>query len=150
MSVGMNEKSDTRQTFRYEGGQDIRDRAFEFACRVVMLCQKLYEGGGVGRMLVYQLLTCSGATATMLEEARAAESDPDFVSKCCISLKECRESWTRLRICAKCRIGPQKDVMELVQESSELIAIINTIIRNKRLKMAASASGRRRVFRAPS
>ena len=120
----------------YERGQDIRDRTFEFACRVVMLCQKLYEGGGVGRMLVYQLLTCTSSTATMLEEGRAAESDPDFVSKCSISLKECRESWTRLRICATCRLGPQTEVKELVQESSELIAIISTIIRNKRAKMA--------------
>jgi four helix bundle protein len=84
----------------------------------------------------------------MLEEARAAESDADFVSKCCISLKECRESWTRLRICVKCRLGAPPDVKELVQESSELIAIVNTIIRNKRLKMKARP-GKRSKF-APS
>ena len=139
----MIEKNASKQSSGYEGGQDIRERAFEFACRVVMLCQGLYDGGGVGRLLVAQLLTCSGSTATMLEEGRAAESDADFVSKCSISLKECRESWTRLRICAKCRLGPQAEVTELVQESSELIAIISTIVRNKRLKMKMIAPRRR-------
>jgi four helix bundle protein len=125
-AVGVIEKNATRHISGYDGGQDIRDRTFEFACRVVMLCQKLYETGGVGRLLVYQLLTCSGSTATMLEEGRAAESDADFVSKCSISLKECRESWTRLRICARCRLGPQTEVKELVQESSELISQVSS------------------------
>ena len=134
----------------YEGGQDIRERAFNFACRVVTLCQKLYETGGVSRMVVPQLLACSSSTATMLEEARAAESDADFISKCCISLKECRESWTRLRICAKCRLGPPSEVREVVQESSELIAIINTIIRNKRLTVKIKKSTYRRSTSKPA
>src|SRR5712672_481143 len=59
-----------------------------------LILSKLYENGGVSRLLVAQLIACSSATATMLEEAKAAESDADFISKCCISLKECRESWT--------------------------------------------------------
>jgi four helix bundle protein len=144
LSVHMNENRSAHNS-NYSGGQNIRDRAFEFACRVVALCQKLYDAGGLSRLLVPQLLACSGATATMLEEARAAESDADFVSKCSISLKECRESWTRLRICAKCHLGPPSDVEELVQESSELIAIVNTIIRNKRLRMKARPVRRRNL-----
>ncbi|OFW26544.1 MAG: hypothetical protein A3H97_05910 [Acidobacteria bacterium RIFCSPLOWO2_02_FULL_65_29] len=59
----------------YENGQDIRDRTFTFACRVVKFCQKLSTEGGVGRMMVPQLVNCSTSTAAMLEEARAAESD---------------------------------------------------------------------------
>jgi four helix bundle protein len=53
------------------------------------------EAGGIGRLMVAQLLDCSMSFATMLEEARGAESDADFISKCCISLKAYRESWTR-------------------------------------------------------
>src|SRR5262245_46143074 len=70
-----------------------------------------------------------------LRPRTSAESDADFISKCCISLKECRESWTRLRICQQCRFGSPNEVTELVQEIDELIAIITTIIRNKRSKM---------------
>ena len=61
-------KNATTQISAYEGGQDIRNRAFEFACRVALLCQKLYERGGVARLFVSQLLACSSSTATMLEE----------------------------------------------------------------------------------
>src|SRR5207247_7377293 len=54
----------------FENGQDIRDRAFEFGCRVVKFCQQLSDSGGVGRLMVPQLLSCSLSCATMLEEAR--------------------------------------------------------------------------------
>jgi len=63
----------------FEDGQDIRDRAFAFACQATRFCQRLYDGGGVGRMMVPQLVSCSLSFATMLEEARGAESDADFI-----------------------------------------------------------------------
>jgi four helix bundle protein len=86
--------------------------------------------------MVPQLLNCSLSFATMLEEARSAESDADFISKCCIGLKEARESWTRVRVCQRCRIGPQSTVSVLVGEGNELIAIVTTIIKNKRKSVA--------------
>ena len=127
----------------FEAGQDIRDRAFDYACRVVDFCQKLSEGPSIGRLMVPQLLNCSLSFATMLEEARAAESDADFISKCCIGLKECRESWTRMRVCQRCRIGPQNDSVALVREANELISIVGTIIRNKRRSVAAKLAARK-------
>ncbi len=129
------------QRSTHESGQDIRDRSFAFACSVVTLSQKLYDDRGVSRLLVAQLIACSAATATMLEEAKAAESDADFISKCCISLKECRESWTRLRICEKCRLGEPREVMDLVRESNELVSILTAIIRNKRTTMRINKRG---------
>jgi four helix bundle protein len=121
----------------FENGQDIRDRAFEYACGVVGFCQQLDEARGIGGLMVPQLLACSLSFAAMLEEARAAESDADFISKCCISLKECRESWTRMRVCARRKIGPQQEVRELVQEGNELISIVTAIVNNKRKSVAA-------------
>jgi len=87
--------------------------------------------------MVPQLLNCSLSFATMLEEAPAAESDADFISKYCIGLKECRESWTRMRVCQKCRKGPPSEAQALVRESDELIAIVTTIIKHKRRNVAA-------------
>jgi four helix bundle protein len=121
----------------FENGQDIRDRAFDYACRVVEFCEQLTAAGGVGRLMVPQLLDCSLSFATMLEEARAAESDADFISKCCISLKECRESWTRIRVCCRGKKGPENIATGLVREGGELIAIVSTIITNKRRSVAA-------------
>jgi four helix bundle protein len=116
----------------YRSGQDIRDRSFAFACRVVEFCHEVYCAGGVGRILVPQLVNCSTSVAAMLEEARAAESRRDFISKCCITLKECREASTRLRICEACRIGPPEKAHDLVQEAGELVSIIGTIVHNTR------------------
>ncbi|HJZ73354.1 MAG TPA: four helix bundle protein [Vicinamibacterales bacterium] len=121
----------------FEGGQDIRDRAFEYACEVVGFCEYLSAGDRVSRLMVPQLLSCSLSFATMLEEARGAESDRDFISKCCIGLKECRESWTRLRVCERRKKGPPVTTRQLVQEGSELIAIVARIIATKRKSSAA-------------
>jgi len=121
----------------FENGQDIRDRAFEYGCCIVAFCEELMAAGGVGRLMVPQLLSCSLSFATMLEEARAAESDADFISKCCIGLKECRESWTRMRVCGRRKIGPVADSRRLIQEGNELIAIVSAIVRNKKGNVAA-------------
>jgi four helix bundle protein len=121
----------------YEAGQDIRDRAFEYACEVVAFCEHLSSGDSVSRLMVPQLLNCSLSFATMLEEARGAESDDDFISKCCIGLKECRESWTRIRVCERRKKGPLTAARQLVQEGNELIAIVATIIGHKRKSVAA-------------
>ena len=134
----------TERPSTFEDGQDIRDRTFAFACRVVGFCEDLYERGGVARMMVAQLLSCSLSCATMLEEARAAESDADFISKCAISLKEGRESWTRLRVCERRGLGSSDESRQLVQEANELISIITTIIRNKRQNAAAAKPKPRR------
>ena len=92
--------------------------------------------------MVPQLLSCSLSFATMLEEARAAERDADFISKCCSSLKECRESWTRLRVCERCTIGETSNARALVREASELIAIEAAIISNKRQSFAAKLAAK--------
>ena len=91
--------------------------------------------------MVPQLLSCS-LFATMLEEARGAESDADFISKCCIALKECREAWVRLRVCEACRIGPPTEARELVREANELVSIIGAIVRNARKNAGAIVAPR--------
>lgn len=126
----------------HEDGQDIRNRTFRFACRVVSFCQQVYERGGVGRMLVPQLVNSSTSFAAMLEEARAAESKRDFISKCSIGLKECRESHVRLRVMEASGIGPPEEARELSREANELIAVVTAIARNTRRNAGLSRPDR--------
>jgi len=93
--------------------------------------------------MVPQILSCSLSFAAMLEEARAAESDNDFISKCGIGLKECRESWLRLRVCERRRIGSHGEVKALVQEGNELISIVTTTIKKKRRNVMAKRESER-------
>ena len=142
-SPGMDKPNPT-----YEDGQDIRDRTFEFACRVVRLCEKLYEAGGIARMMVQQLLDCGTSASAMMEEARAGESTRDFISKCCIALKELRESHVRLRIHEACKIGPPAETSALRQEANELVSIVWTIVRNTRANagLTNNSASKRRSF----
>jgi four helix bundle protein len=68
----------------------------------------------------------------MREEARAAESTRDFISQSSIALKECRESWMRLRIFQARRIGDPEEITPLVNEANELVSILTTIVANTR------------------
>ena len=117
-------------------GQDIRDRAFEFACQIVEYCDDLMKRDGVGRVLAPQLLRCGTSIGANLEEARGGESRRDFISKCSISLKEARESLFRLRVAGRCLLGPKGKATALAKEAKELAAIIGAIVRNARHNLA--------------
>ena len=133
----------------YEDGQDIRDRTFDFSCCVVAFCKRLYEAGGVARLMTAQLLNCATAVPAMLEEARAAESKRDFISKASIGLKEARESHVRLRMCRRCTVGPGDEADKLVDEANQIVSILTAIIRNTRRNAAAEkttkSAGRTRI-----
>jgi four helix bundle protein len=68
----------------------------------------------------------------MLEEARAAESRRDFISKCSIALKESREAHVRLRMHEACAVGPLPEASALRAEAQEIVSIIGAIVRNTR------------------
>jgi four helix bundle protein len=113
-------------------GENIRDRAFEFACNVVGYCDELFRREGVGRVLAPQLLRCATSIGANLAEARAGESRADFISKCSIALKEARETEFRLRVAVRCQIGSLKTAAALANEAGELSAILGAIVRNTR------------------
>jgi four helix bundle protein len=115
--------------------KDIKQRAFEFALRIVKLCQHLDKQPGVPRTLAYQLLKAGTSVGANIEEAQAGQSRPDFISKNSIALeaRECHY-WLRLLIAAK--IMPEKRLAELRDEAEELMRILGSIvIRTKRRTM---------------
>jgi len=114
--------------------RDIRERTFEFAVRVVKLCQNLDSVPGVSRTLANQLLRSATSVGANVEEAQAGQSKADFESKLNISLKEAREAHYWLRLLTAAEIIPNKKLAPLTQEANELIAILTTILKNSRKK----------------
>jgi four helix bundle protein len=108
--------------------KDIKERAFEFALRIIKLFQHLDKKPGVPRTLSYQLLKAGTSVGANIEEAQAGQSRPDFISKNSIALKEAREChyWLRLLIAAK--IMPEKSVAELRDEADEIKRILGSIV----------------------
>jgi four helix bundle protein len=108
--------------------EDILERCFKFAVRIVKLCEHLNERPGVPRVLMPQILRAGTSIVSNVEEAQAGQSRADFVSKMTIALKEARETHIRLRILtaadvvSKCKLGP------LATEADELKRILAAII----------------------
>jgi four helix bundle protein len=108
--------------------KDIRERTFEFALRIIKLCNELNKKPGVCRDISRQLLKAGTSVGANAEEAQAAQSKPDFISKNSIALKEAREThyWLRLLIAAK--VMPENRLAELRDEAEEIKLILGSIV----------------------
>jgi four helix bundle protein len=128
-----NSKFQTRHsTFKV----DLGERTFEFARRVVKLCQVLDGKPGVSRTLANQLLRSGTSIGANVEESQAAQSRADFLNKLSIACKEARETHYWLRLLAASDIVGESRLTELLDEADQLIAILTTItkrIRNSEL-----------------
>lgn len=107
---------------------DILDRTFQFAVEIIQLCVRLDERPGVGRVMMSQILRSGTSVASNVEEAQAAQSKADFVSKMSIALKEARETHLRLRLLATAKIGPEAQTGRLICEADEVRRVMGSII----------------------
>jgi four helix bundle protein len=78
--------------------QPLQERTFEFALRVVKLCQILDNQGRTASTTSRQLLRAGTSIGANVEEGQASQSEADFLAKYSIACKEAREThyWLRL------------------------------------------------------
>jgi four helix bundle protein len=110
--------------------EKIQDRSFEFACRIVRLVEFLNRRAFVARTIARQLLRSGTSVGANLEEASAAQSKADFISKCSIAAKEARETRYWLRLLTASRSVNASRLTPLIQEAEEIVAILTTILKN--------------------
>ena len=113
-------------------GASLRERTFEFACAVLDLHRHFYRQEPALRDASSQATRAAGSVGANLEEADAAQSKLDFIHKCNISLKEARESRYWLRILDRAVADERQRIAPLIRESTELIAILTTIVRKSK------------------
>jgi four helix bundle protein len=111
-------------------GSNLRERTFEFACAVIDLHRFVYKQEPSLRTTSGQAAAAAGSIGANLEEADAAQSRADFISKCNISLKEAREARYWLRVLS--RFIKSDRITSLIAEATELIAILTAIVRKSR------------------
>ena len=109
--------------------RDLCERTFEFAGRIVRLCQALDERPGVARTLGRQLLRSGTSIGANVEEAQGGQSRADFVSKYSIAAKEARETHYWLRLLGSNDVVPEADLQDPLEECNQLIAILTAIIK---------------------
>jgi len=117
---------------RSRSNVDLAGRTFEFARRVVNLCQVLDRTPGVSRTLANQLLRAGTSIGANVEEAQAAQSRADFLNKLSIARKEARETHYWLRLLSASDIVQESRLTDLLDESDQLIAILTTTTRKLR------------------
>jgi len=115
-----------------EKPQEISERAFAFAVRVVKLCRDLDGKPGVSRTLANQLLRAGTSIGANLEESKGGQSRADYRSKVSIAHKEARETHYWLRLLIATNIVSENQLSPLLDESNQLVAILTTIV--KKLK----------------
>lgn len=114
---------------REEKPQEIGERAFAFAVRVVKLCRTLDQRAGATRTLSNQLLRAATSIGANLQESRGGQSRADFLSKVSIALKEARETHYWIRLLAATDIMSEEELASLLDESNQLVAILTTIVK---------------------
>lgn len=107
----------------------ITDRTFEFAVRIIRLCQYLEKQGKVSRTLANQLLRSGTSIGANTEEAQAGQSKADFIAKMSISRKESRETLYWLRLLKATELVDESMITELIKESDELVRILTAIVK---------------------
>jgi four helix bundle protein len=114
--------------------QNIRDRAFVFACAAAKLALRLQSRPGI-RCLVDQLLRSATSVGANLEEAKAGSSTREFVRYVEISLREAREAGYWLRIFATLEVDSSKEVKELSDEAAQIARILGAIVVKTKVRL---------------
>src|SRR5258708_37527716 len=107
--------------------QSIQDRSYEFACRVIRLVDYIARKSLVMRTIARQLLSSATSVGANLEEASAAQSKPDFISKCSIAAKEARANPYRLRLPTGPRGANAERLTPPIAKANQLIGILTAI-----------------------
>ena len=113
----------------------LHQRSFDFTCGVVIAYPRGLKPDDASKVIWYQLLKAASSTTFNLEEADAASSDNDFLSKMRIALREVKESRVAIRIIVRCKLAAWREVERFEDEARQLSLIFGKIITNKKAGM---------------
>ncbi|MBK9014318.1 MAG: four helix bundle protein [Saprospiraceae bacterium] len=113
-----------------ESGKVVKEKSFSFAIRVVKLRQYLNQEKKEYSMSG-QLQRSGTSIGANVREAYRGESDPDFVHKLGVSLKECNESQYWLELLFATEFVTESEFESIYTDALALDNIITSIILTK-------------------
>ena len=105
----------------------IKEKTYKFALEIISLYKKLREQNEY--ILSKQVVRSGTSIGANTEEATAAQSRKDFISKMSIASKEARETNYWLRLLRDSELCSDLDLSKLIKESEEIIAILTSIVK---------------------
>ena len=105
----------------------IKDKTYEFALDIIRLYVELRKQKEF--VLSKQLLRSGTSIGANVEEATAAQSKKDFLSKMSVASKEARETNYWLRLFRDSGLCVGIDFSNQIKESDEIIRILTAIVK---------------------
>lgn len=123
----------------------IQKKSYEFSLQIIALYRKLCKNNEF--VLSKQLLRSGTSIGANIEEAQAAQSRADFISKMSIASKEARETNYWLRLLRDSGTLDTVSVDPLLVESESIINILTSIIKTSSQTATAQKSTSRSKVR---
>ena len=105
----------------------IKEKTYNFALDIIEIYQQMIKQNEF--ILSKQLVRSGTSIGANTEEATAAQSRKDFISKMAISSKEARETNYWLRLLRDSKLCEGIDYTDLIEESEEIIKILTSIVK---------------------
>jgi four helix bundle protein len=114
-------------------GSDLANRLVEFAVVVLKISSELPKTVA-GRQITSQLVRAATSAGANYQEARAAESNADFIHKVRIAAKEAREAAYWLQLAHRANLAPKASatLQSCHREACEVTAILVASARTAR------------------
>ena len=111
---------------KFDKDNIVLSKSFDLALEIIELYKLLKNKNEF--VISKQLLRCGTSIGANIEEANAAQTKKDFVTKMAIASKEAREIRYWLRLLSKSKLV-QLDFNNQLQKKDELIRIITAIVK---------------------
>jgi four helix bundle protein len=111
----------------------IVTKSYAFAVKVVRFCFEMQRSKREF-VISRQLLKSGTSIGANIEEAQGAISKPEFIAKTQIAFKEAKETKYWLRLIIDTGIFDRDIVMEMLNNCSELIIILTSILKTAKSK----------------
>ncbi len=112
---------------------DIKERTLKFSVLIIRLVS-LLPRNAAGFAIASQIVRSGTSVGANIEEAQDAGSRKDFIHCLTISLKEARETQYWLKVMKGSNLISEAELEEALQEITELIKILTTIVKRLKLK----------------
>ena len=111
----------------------IKEKTYQFALDIINPYRTMQKQNEF--VLSKQLVRSGTSIGANVEEASAAQSRKDFISKMAISSKEARETSYWLRLFRNSKLCDKIDYSELIKESEEIIKILTSIVKTSQKQL---------------
>jgi four helix bundle protein len=105
----------------------IKEKTYKFALDIINIYKQMIKQNEF--ILSKQLVRSGTSIGANTEEATAAQSRKDFISKMSISSKEARETNYWLRLLRDSQLCEGIDYTDLIKELEEIIKILTSIVK---------------------